>query len=79
MLFVRIALITGHTNYFPLNYRLKKILTYYINMLITNPNIEYKVEDVEEDVEEEYYSGSDDDDEYVEDDYDSDDGFVVKG
>ena len=48
-------------------------------MLTINPIIQTKITNqIEYEEEDGHYSGSDDDDEYTEEDYDSDNGFVVK-
>ena len=87
MLFATVVITIGHSKYFTSNYRLKKMLTYYINMLnilITKnnelKNIQFNPIILEKliDTKEENYDGSDDDDEILEEEYDYEDGFVVK-
>ena len=81
------AITIGSSKYFTLNYRFKKMLTYYINMLnilITKnnglKNIQFNpiILEIPIYTTEENYDGSDDDDEILEEDYDYEDGFVVK-
>lgn len=87
MLSVMVAITIGRSKYFTLNYRFKKMLTYYINMLnilITKnnglKNIQFNpiILEIQINATEENYDGSDDDDEILEEDYDYEDGFVVK-